>query len=58
MGFGELLPHLSPLSLGYILPTAFDLAGAQLLPHLRPDCRNISKPGGRSKNLKLISLAR
>jgi hypothetical protein len=56
MGFGELLPHFSLLRLGHVLPTAFDLARSQLPPHLRPDCRNISKPGWRSKNLKLISL--
>ena len=37
MGIGELLLHLSPLRLWYILPTAFDLAGSQLPPRLRPD---------------------
>jgi hypothetical protein len=33
-----------------------DLTGSQLPLHLRLDCRNISKPGGRSKNLQLIPL--
>jgi len=37
MGIGEVLPHLSPLSHWYILPTAFDLGGSQLPPRLRPD---------------------
>jgi len=37
MGIGELLSHLSPLCLWYILPTAFDLGCSQLPPRLRPD---------------------